>query len=69
MPTFDDMSQKEFGDIWASIHPNSRVLYTSNVEQALDTAREIGTATIGMHTLITGSQHLVGSTLFSLDRP
>ena len=60
-------SQKAFGAIWKSSHPNSRVLYEENIQQALDSARKIGTEAGGMQTLITGSQHLVGGALFFLN--
>jgi hypothetical protein len=63
----DATSQKAFGEIWKSFHSNSRILYEPNIQQALDSARKIGTEAGGMHTLITGSQHLVGGALFSLN--
>ncbi|KAF2869244.1 putative tetrahydrofolylpolyglutamate synthase [Massariosphaeria phaeospora] len=63
----EDASQKAFGEIWKRFHQNSCILYESNIQKALDSAREIGAKAGGMQTLITGSQHLVGGALFSLN--
>jgi folylpolyglutamate synthase len=63
----EDTLQKEFGEIWKRFHQNSRILYEPNIQQALESAREIGTEARGMQTLITGSQHLVGAALHSLN--
>lgn len=63
----EDISQKAFGEIWKRFHQNSRILYEPNIQKALDSARKIGTEAGGMQTLITGSQHLVGGALFSLN--
>ncbi|OBS25954.1 hypothetical protein FPOA_06486 [Fusarium poae] len=67
-PKSDGKSQKEFCEIWRASQPNSQIHYEPNIQQALDLAKKIGTEAGGMHTLITGSQHLVGGALFSLDR-
>lgn len=48
-------------------HQHSRVLYEPNIQKAMECVREIGIDAEGMHTLITGSQHLVGAALFSLN--
>jgi len=63
----EDASQKTFGEIWERFHHNSRISYEPNIQKALDSARKIGTEARGMQTLITGSQHLVGGALFSLN--
>jgi folylpolyglutamate synthase len=60
-------SQEGFGDIWKKFHPSSHILYAANVQEALTTARGLGRGCGGMHTLITGSQHLVGAALFFMD--
>jgi folylpolyglutamate synthase len=59
----------EFGETWKKYHPNSNILYEPNIRQALDTARSIGKEAGDLHTLITGSQHLVGGALYSLNNP
>ncbi|KAI0571620.1 FolC Folylpolyglutamate synthase [Pyrenophora tritici-repentis] len=63
----EDTLQKAFGEIWKRFHQDSRILYEPNIQKALDSAREIGTEAKGMQTLITGSQHLVGGALYSLN--
>lgn len=63
----EDALQQAFGEIWSRYHQDSRIVYELSVEKALDAAREIGTEAGGMQTLITGSQHLVGSALFSMN--
>lgn len=60
-------SQEAFGEIWERFHPNSSISHEPNIQKALDSARKIGTEAGGMQTLITGSQHLVGAALFSLN--
>ncbi|KAI4626960.1 uncharacterized protein J4E87_004301 [Alternaria ethzedia] len=64
----EDALQQAFGEIWSRYHQDSRIVYELSVEKALDAARELGTEAGGMQTLITGSQHLVGSALFSINR-
>ncbi|XP_014550968.1 hypothetical protein COCVIDRAFT_42651 [Bipolaris victoriae FI3] len=63
----EDTLHKAFGEIWKRFHQNSEILYEPNIQKALDSARKIGTEARGMQTLITGSQHLVGAALHSLD--
>ncbi|KAH7078495.1 folylpolyglutamate synthase [Paraphoma chrysanthemicola] len=63
--------QEIFVDIWKKYQPESHVLCEPNVQAALKSARQIGEKAGGMHTLITGSQHLVGAVLFAFnhDKP
>jgi folylpolyglutamate synthase len=63
----DHTPQKAFGEIWKRFHQNSRIRYEPNIQKALDSARKIGTEAGGMQALITGSQHLIGAALFSLN--
>lgn len=63
----EDTSHKAFGEIWERFHHNSHISYEPNIQKALDSARKIGTEARGMQTLVTGSQHLVGAALFSLN--
>jgi folylpolyglutamate synthase len=63
----EDASQKAFGETWERFHHSSRISYEPNIQKALDSARKIGTEAKGMQTLVTGSQHLVGAALFSLN--
>lgn len=60
-------SQKVFGEIWKSFYSNSHIYYEPNIQRSLDFARKLGMEAGGMHTLITGSQHLIGGALFSLN--
>jgi folylpolyglutamate synthase len=60
--------QKSFSAIWKKLQPASKVISAPTVTLALDAARDIGKMNSGMQTLITGSQHLVGETLFVLKR-
>ncbi|RSL81370.1 hypothetical protein CEP51_005907 [Fusarium floridanum] len=63
----ETVSQRVYGEAWERLHRNSHVLYEPSVKQALNTARNLSTASGGMQTLITGSQHLVGAALFYLN--
>jgi folylpolyglutamate synthase len=63
----EDTSHIAFGEIWKRFHKGSHILYEPNIQGALDSARKLGTAAGGMHTLVTGSQHLVGGALYSLN--
>jgi folylpolyglutamate synthase len=62
--TCEESALRIFGEVWKRFHPRSRILYASSVLQAIITARELGEEGKCMHTLITGSQHLVGAALF-----
>ena len=64
----EDLSHIAFGEIWKRFHKGSNILYEPNIQKALDCARKLGTEAGGMHTLITGSQHLVGGALYSLNK-
>jgi hypothetical protein len=63
-----DTLHEAFGEIWKRFHEESRILYEPNVQKALDSARKLGMEVGGMHTLVTGSQHLVGGALYSLNK-
>lgn len=64
----EDTSHVAFGEIWKRFHKESHILYEPDVQKALDSARKLGMAAGGMHMLVTGSQHLVGGALDSLDK-
>ena len=64
----EDTSHVTFGAIWKKFHKESHILYEPDVQKALACARKIGTEAGGMHTLVTGSQHLVGGALYSLNK-
>jgi hypothetical protein len=61
-------SHVAFGEIWKQFHKESHILYEPDVQKALDSARKLGTEAGGMYTLVTGSQHLVGGALYSLNK-
>ena len=63
----DSKWQETYGAIWKSVHPESSVHYKANIQQALESARAMGFEAGCTHTLITGSQHLVGGALFLLN--
>ncbi|XPS92844.1 Tetrahydrofolate synthase [Ascochyta lentis] len=64
----EDTSHVTFSEIWKRFHKKSHILYEPNIQKALDSARRLGTQAGGMHTLVTGSQHLVGGALYSLNK-
>ncbi|CAG9989304.1 unnamed protein product [Clonostachys byssicola] len=66
-PGHSDKSQA-FGEIWKKIHGTTKVHYEADVPTALDVARQIGAKSEEVHTLITGSQYLVGAALYSLQK-
>ncbi|KEY72697.1 hypothetical protein S7711_02486 [Stachybotrys chartarum IBT 7711] len=59
-------SQEIFGNIWKNIHSNCKVHYEKDVRSAMDLAKRIGAEADQVHTLVTGSQHLVGGALHYL---
>lgn len=65
-----DELQKLYVETWKQIHPATEIMVERTIEGALKAARRIGkeSGNAGMHTLITGSQHLVGPAL-ALIRP
>lgn len=65
---FEDTSHIAFSEIWKRFNKESHLLFEPNVQRALDSARKLGTEAGGMHTLVTGSQHLVGGALYLLNK-
>ncbi|RFN51838.1 putative folylpolyglutamate synthetase [Fusarium flagelliforme] len=63
----DVTAEKAFCEIWRSFYPESQILHTHNAAQALEAVRQMGAEGGSISTLITGSQHLVGGVLFSLE--
>ncbi|VUC30090.1 unnamed protein product [Clonostachys rosea] len=66
-PWLSDKNQA-FEEIWRNIHGTTKVYYEPNVPTALDVARQIGAKSEEVHTLITGSQYLVGAALYTLQK-
>ncbi|KAH7119933.1 putative tetrahydrofolylpolyglutamate synthase [Dendryphion nanum] len=62
----DDALQEALYETWKQCHPGCSIHYEPNIQKALDSARNIGSKAGALHTLITGSQHLVGGALLSL---
>ncbi|EMC94396.1 hypothetical protein BAUCODRAFT_149557 [Baudoinia panamericana UAMH 10762] len=52
-----------FEPVWRQYHPEGEVTFHSTVRQALEAAKRQGDQYDEVHTLITGSQHLVGPAL------
>jgi folylpolyglutamate synthase len=57
---------QKFSNIWSAEHPNTKILFAADIPQALALAKE-ASGDSGVDALITGSQHLVGAALFSLN--
>ncbi|CAH0047447.1 unnamed protein product [Clonostachys solani] len=66
-PWHGDKSQA-FEEIWKKIHGTTKVHYEADIPTALDVARQIGAKSEEVHTLITGSQYLVGAALYTLQK-
>jgi folylpolyglutamate synthase len=60
MPSQD---QHVYAEIWKRAQPDTNILFEPTIQGALEIARKIGKDHGSMQTLITGSQHLVGSAL------
>ncbi|KAF2431063.1 putative tetrahydrofolylpolyglutamate synthase [Tothia fuscella] len=60
------LALQEISEIWLARHPRSKILFATDVPQALALAKEVGEIDGGMQTLVTGSLHLVGAALFCL---
>ena len=58
-------AQKQYSALWQSLDPNCHVAIAPTVEEAVNLAREFGKQ--GMQTLVTGSFHLVGGVLYTLE--
>lgn len=61
-------SMEDFSKVWLEQHPDSRVLIATDVHRALALAREQAPEDHGVHTLVTGSQHVIGGALHALGR-
>ncbi|KAK4507519.1 hypothetical protein PRZ48_001254 [Zasmidium cellare] len=58
-------SPELFRQVWQKINPKGQIWSEPTIQGAIRLARQLGPD--GMHTLITGSQHLVGPSLRILD--
>ena len=59
--------QKTYSSLWRELDSNVNVAVVATVQEAIDTAKEIGEKSNGMQTFITGSFHLVGAALKILE--
>jgi folylpolyglutamate synthase len=64
--------QKAFEEKWKSLDPQARVTVVPTIQEALEYARALSTGDVNegdaeVHTLITGSLHLVGGALGVLE--
>ncbi|KAF2020342.1 folylpolyglutamate synthase [Aaosphaeria arxii CBS 175.79] len=59
----EDVTHEAFTKTWKKFHKDSCVQFEPNIQSALASARKLGAKAGGMHALVTGSQHLVGSAL------
>jgi folylpolyglutamate synthase len=59
----------EYLKAWNDFHQRTTISFVPNITNALESAKLIGRTKSDLHTLITGSQHLVGSAPFHLARP
>jgi folylpolyglutamate synthase len=51
---------------WKIAVPSAQIMLKQNINDAIVTARAMSIESGAVHTLITGSQHLVGGALFCL---
>jgi len=64
-------AQRAFAERWSSLDPTADVRVIHSIEEAIDTARALTKGIEGgqkVHTLITGSLHLVGGALGILEK-
>ncbi|KAK8135625.1 folylpolyglutamate synthase [Apiospora sp. TS-2023a] len=61
--TQDQVQTQQFTGIWNQSQPQSVIHASPYIQHAMLTALNIGNACGGMHTLITGSLHLVGGAM------
>lgn len=59
---------EQFGEIWRRFQKDSQIIFAPDIQNALDSVRKLGVESAKTQTLITGSLHLVGGALFSLNR-
>ncbi|ESZ92434.1 tetrahydrofolylpolyglutamate synthase [Sclerotinia borealis F-4128] len=55
--------QNDYKELWEQLEPQTQVVVTSSIEEALGLVREQGE----MHILVTGDLHLVGGASFLID--
>lgn len=60
-----------FDEVWKEVFPSGRIWHEPSVKRAVELARKlsIGSGRLNTQVLVTGSQHLVGSTLQLLSCP